>query len=119
MKYVLLPRETEGGALFGKPTRTIDNMVSGYVGEGSKTVVPHRASVKLAFRLVPNQDPCNMSKSLKDYLEGRRFPAKLSEMGLEYSVRTPPNTTLVRALFLSTERIYTSRPFMVSNSAWT
>src|SRR5712691_5483408 len=47
----------EGGALkrkhFFEPTCTICGIVSGYTGEGSKTVLPALASAKIDFRLVP------------------------------------------------------------------
>jgi acetylornithine deacetylase/succinyl-diaminopimelate desuccinylase-like protein len=38
-------------------TLNIDGLVSGYVGEGSKTILPHRALAKVDSRLVPNQRP--------------------------------------------------------------
>lgn len=40
-----------------RPTAEINGLTSGYQGEGTKTVLPARASAKLTFRLVPNQKP--------------------------------------------------------------
>ncbi len=40
-----------------RPTAEINGLTSGYQGEGTKTVLPARASAKLTFRLVPNQRP--------------------------------------------------------------
>ena len=40
-----------------RPTAEINGLTSGYQGEGTKTVLPSRASAKLTFRLVPNQKP--------------------------------------------------------------
>ena len=37
-------------ALFGDPTFNIDGMISGYTGEGSKTVTPRKAMAKVDFR---------------------------------------------------------------------
>ncbi len=40
-----------------QPTCTICGIESGYTGPGSKTVLPHLASAKLDFRLVPDLTP--------------------------------------------------------------
>ena len=62
-------RETGASALWGetgfsaserigvRPTAEINGITSGYQGEGTKTVLPSKASAKLTFRLVPNQRP--------------------------------------------------------------
>jgi succinyl-diaminopimelate desuccinylase len=56
-----------------RPTCDINGLTSGYQGEGAKTVLPARASAKFSFRLVPNQDPAKISRSLKEFL-GARLP---------------------------------------------
>src|SRR6185369_10877012 len=40
-----------------RPTVEINGMLSGYTGEGSKTVLPAHSMAKVSCRLVPNQDP--------------------------------------------------------------
>ena len=44
-------------ALVGMPTCNIAGLLSGYTGEGAKTVLPAKAMAKLDFRLVPNKMP--------------------------------------------------------------
>jgi acetylornithine deacetylase/succinyl-diaminopimelate desuccinylase-like protein len=45
-----------------RPTLEINGLTSGYQGEGSKTIIPSWARVKLTMRLVPNQNPARILK---------------------------------------------------------
>ena len=42
--------------LGGRPTLDVNGLLSGYTGEGAKTVLPARAMAKISMRLVPDQD---------------------------------------------------------------
>ncbi len=55
---------------WGRPTCDINGLWSGYQGEGAKTVLPARAGAKFSFRLVPKQDPAEITDSLRAYLAG-------------------------------------------------
>lgn len=50
-----------------RPTLEINGIWGGYTGEGSKTVLPAKASAKISARLVPNQSSGKMTKLLLDY----------------------------------------------------
>jgi acetylornithine deacetylase/succinyl-diaminopimelate desuccinylase-like protein len=43
--------------LWIRPTCDVNGILSGYTGEGAKTVLPHTAMAKVSFRLVPDQEP--------------------------------------------------------------
>jgi acetylornithine deacetylase/succinyl-diaminopimelate desuccinylase-like protein len=43
--------------LWIRPTCEVNGLLSGYTGEGAKTVLPRAAMAKVSFRLVPDQDP--------------------------------------------------------------
>jgi acetylornithine deacetylase/succinyl-diaminopimelate desuccinylase-like protein len=43
--------------LWTRPTCEINGLLSGYTGEGAKTVLPAVAMAKVSFRLVPDQNP--------------------------------------------------------------
>lgn len=43
--------------LWTRPTCEVNGLLSGYTGDGAKTVLPAKAMAKVSCRLVPNQDP--------------------------------------------------------------
>ncbi len=53
---------------WARPTFDVNGLTSGYQGEGAKTVLPARASAKLSFRLVPNQDPHKIAAGMRTRL---------------------------------------------------
>jgi len=56
-----------------EPTCTICGFKAGYIGEGSKTVLPGSAMLKIDFRLVYNQNPRKQLRLLKEHLHGHGF----------------------------------------------
>jgi acetylornithine deacetylase/succinyl-diaminopimelate desuccinylase-like protein len=54
--------------LSSRPTCDVNGIVGGYIGEGSKTVIPSHASAKISFRLVEGQDPAKIRKAFRDYV---------------------------------------------------
>lgn len=59
---------------WARPTCEINGMVSGYTGEGPKTIVPSSAMAKITFRLVPHQNHEALTASLKAFLESQLPP---------------------------------------------
>ena len=51
-----------------RPTLDVNGMVSGYTGEGAKTVLPARATAKVSMRLVPDQDPQRVQENFQWYV---------------------------------------------------
>jgi acetylornithine deacetylase/succinyl-diaminopimelate desuccinylase-like protein len=52
-----------------RPTLEINGLTSGYQGEGSKTIVPSWARVKITTRLVPDQHPDRIIPLVSKYLK--------------------------------------------------
>ncbi|MEX0824782.1 MAG: dipeptidase [Pirellulaceae bacterium] len=59
---------------WARPTFDINGLTCGHQGEGVKTIVPARASAKISFRLVPNQDPQKVTRGLEQFLQSHCPP---------------------------------------------
>ena len=56
-----------------EPTCNISGISSGYTGAGNQNVLPARATAKLDFRLVPDQDPDEIFEMLSRHLVDQGF----------------------------------------------
>ena len=52
-----------------RPTLEVNGILSGFTGEGSKTIIPTMAMAKISTRLVPNQKPELVYGQLHDFLK--------------------------------------------------
>ncbi len=67
---------------WGRPTAEVNGIGSGYQGEGSKTVLPAEALLKLSFRLVPDQDPAEIMAQAKAHLESHLPPGVTMDIAM-------------------------------------
>jgi acetylornithine deacetylase/succinyl-diaminopimelate desuccinylase-like protein len=81
-----------------RPTANIAGFLSGYTGEGSKTIVPSKAMVKMDFRLVPRQTPGKMFELLRAHLARRGYDdIEVRQLGALQAAKTPVDHPLVQA----------------------
>ncbi|MGI8610193.1 MAG: dipeptidase [Candidatus Dormibacteria bacterium] len=67
--------------LYARPTLDVHGIRGGFIGEGSKTVIPAKAVAKVSMRLVPNQDPDAIFEAY------RKRVAELATPGVTVKVR--------------------------------
>jgi acetylornithine deacetylase/succinyl-diaminopimelate desuccinylase-like protein len=90
-----------------EPTCTICGLTSGYQGKGGKTVLPARASAKVDFRLVPDQRPEAVVRSLREHLNAQGFPdVMVTFLGGEPPGRTDPDDPFLRLVCETAEPVY-------------
>ena len=94
-------------ALLFEPTCTICGLVSGYTGEGAKTVLPAEARAKIDFRLVPNMEPETVLTQLRDHLDAEGYhDIEIIPMSGEHPARSSLDAAVVRAAISSAEATY-------------
>jgi len=57
--------------VWSRPTCDVNGIIGGYTGEGTKTVLPARASAKVSFRLVGDQNPRKVVESFRAFVQTR------------------------------------------------
>lgn len=67
--------------LWTRPTCEVNGLLSGYIGEGAKTVLPSKAMAKVSCRLVPDQDPADIEKLMKAHV------ARVAPRGVDVDVK--------------------------------
>jgi len=55
--------------IWARPTFEVNGLLSGFTGEGAKTVLPAVAMAKVSMRLVPNQDPDKVAQQFEAYVK--------------------------------------------------
>ena len=64
--------------VWARPTFEVNGLLSGFTGEGAKTVIPAVAMAKVSMRLVPDQDPDRAAALFETYL--RKIAPKTVEL---------------------------------------
>ncbi len=54
--------------IWARPTLDVNGLLSGYTGEGAKTVLPSKAMAKVSMRLVPDQDYKEVERMFTDHV---------------------------------------------------
>jgi len=96
-----------------RPTLEVNGLLSGFTGEGSKTVLPAKAMAKISMRLVPDQDPAEVHRQLLQYLE-EKAPQDIRWEVINLAGGVPSiserNLPAVQAFSRALEKVWGTRP---------
>ncbi|MBW8009866.1 MAG: dipeptidase [Chloroflexi bacterium] len=95
-----------------RPTLDVNGFISGYTGEGMKTVLPAKASAKISMRLVADQEPDDVHNQLVKYMETYTNPGVTWEV--DYMSASPTaisdvNSPAIQALVKAMETVWGKR----------
>jgi acetylornithine deacetylase/succinyl-diaminopimelate desuccinylase-like protein len=99
-----------------RPALTVNGITGGYQGAGSKGVIPARASAKISFRLVPDQDPNEVEEQFREYLEEvtpTTLECRLRACGHAHPVVLSTKHPAMRAAAFAYERGFGKAPIFV------
>jgi acetylornithine deacetylase/succinyl-diaminopimelate desuccinylase-like protein len=99
--------------LGARPTLEINGMLSGFIGDGAKTVLPAWAMAKISTRLVPDQQPSDVYQQMQSYLEmhaPKEIRWKLISMHGNPASISDRNSRYIKALSNALETIWHKQP---------
>ncbi|MCB0119048.1 MAG: dipeptidase [Anaerolineales bacterium] len=105
-----IPAERVGA----RPTLEVNGLLSGFTGQGSKTVLPAWAMAKISCRLVPDQTPEETEKQLRAYLKEhapKTIKWKLTNLHNAGAALTNTESAGVKALSKALETVWGKRPY--------
>lgn len=99
-----------------RPTLEINGLTSGYQGEGSKTIVPSWARVKLTARLVPDQDPQKIVKLVREHIRKLCPPSTRLEIKCGHGAEpylVSPDSPQAQAALNALRRSFDCEPVLI------
>lgn len=96
-----------------RPTLEVNGLLSGFTGEGSKTVLPAWAMAKISCRLVPDQTPEAIQKAMVKYMKKqapRTIRWEVKTISGSGAAITERDSEGVRALAKGLEQVWGKRP---------
>jgi acetylornithine deacetylase/succinyl-diaminopimelate desuccinylase-like protein len=89
------------------PTCTVCGFLTGYTGDGAKTVLPSKAMAKLDFRIVYDQRPDELLEKLKLHLNKHGFEdIEVVKIGSFDPSKTPMEAPIARAAIAAGKEVF-------------
>lgn len=102
--------------LGARPTLDVNGLVSGYTGEGAKTIIPAWARAKVSMRLVANQDPQEIRRLFSAYVESlapETVQLTVRDWGLAKPALIDRNIPAMQAAARAYKRGFGTQPVLV------
>ncbi len=100
-----------------RPTLEINGLIGGFIGEGTKTVMPAKAMAKITCRLVPNQEPEKILTQIKDYVAEITPNTVKSEIrqvsGIGYPILIKTDSSAMQAAIRAYEKGWGATPIFI------
>ena len=99
-----------------RPTLDVNGIWGGYTGEGAKTVLPSKAFAKISMRLVPHQNPDEITQLFTTHFQNIAPPSvqvKVTPHHGGFPVVTPVNTAEYQAAALAMKDTFGKEPIPV------
>ncbi len=96
-----------------RPTLECNGIWGGYIEEGTKTVLPSKASAKLSCRIVPNQSSSKIARLLEKHLKAiapKTIDVKVKFLHGGEPAITPIGSPGVRAAVIALEKGFGTKP---------
>lgn len=96
-----------------RPTLEIHGIAGGFTSDGSKTIIPAKATAKVSMRLVPKQNPQEVFESLKNYLQAHCPPTvqlNVKKIGAAKAVKIDYKTPAIQAAATAYEKGFGHKP---------
>ena len=99
-----------------RPTLDVNGIWGGFMGEGSKTIIPGHAHAKVSCRLVPNQDPATIFARFRAYVAEIAPPGVTVEvraLGMGRPVVVSADDPVATAALDALEATFGAKPFLI------
>jgi acetylornithine deacetylase/succinyl-diaminopimelate desuccinylase-like protein len=102
--------------LWRRPSGDVSGLLSGYTGEGGKSVIPSRAMAKVGFRLVPDQDPDEIERLVASHISAAApdgVEVRLTRLGTALPWRMAGDSAVIQAAVRAARRVFGREPVFV------
>ena len=99
-----------------RPTLEINGLTAGWQGEGGKTIIPQKASVKITCRLVPNQNPEQIGQLVAEHIRRLTPPTVTSTVSVDHAAlwaEVDPHSPYMEAAARAYEYGFGAKPVFV------